>query len=179
MGYRDNLYDFVLVLHLLSAIIGFGTVFLNGVYGAQAKAEQGIGGLAISRAMNKVSHIAEYFIYAVFVFGILLVILSKTDDRQVIPFSDMWLSLSMLLYIVGIGLSHGVLIPSTKKMLALQEELVSAGPPPAGAAAGGPPPQVAEMEDLGKRVALVSTVLNVLLVVIVFLMVFKPGAEYL
>lgn len=173
MGYRENLYNLVLVLHLISVVVGFGTVFLNGLYGAQAKANQGPTGLAMTRATHKVSHVAEYFIYAVFVFGIILVILS--DD--VIPFSDMWVSLSMLLYIVGIGLSHGLLNPAIKNMIALQDELVSVGPPPAGATAGGPPPQVGQLEDLGKRVALVSTILNLIVIVVIFLMVFKPGAE--
>jgi uncharacterized membrane protein len=177
MGYRENLYNLVLVLHLLCAIIGFGTVFLNGMYGAQAKANQGPTGLAMTKATEKVSGVAEFFIYGVFIFGLIMVFLSKDNDVQVIPWSDAWLSASMLLYIVGIGLSHGLLIPAVKKMVRLQEELVSAGGPPAGAS--GPPPQVAELEDLGKRVGITSTVLNVLLVVIVFLMVFKPGAEYL
>jgi hypothetical protein len=179
MGYRDTLYDVVLVLHLLAVVVGFGTVFLNGVYGGEAKAAGGGAGLAISRATFKTAEIAQYFIYAVFVFGILLVVLSKTGDLQVIPWSDPWLSASMLLYFVGLGLSHGALRPAVKKMLGLQEELAAGGGPPPGAAAGGPPPQVAEMEQLGKRVALVSGILNVLIVVMLVLMVFKPGAENL
>lgn len=172
MGYRENLYDLVLVLHLIAVIVGFGTFFLNGVYGAQAKANQGPAGLAITRATQKVAEIADYFVYAVFVTGILLVILSD----EVIPFSDPWVSLSMLLYIVGVALSHAALRPAVKRMITLQDELVAAGPPPAGAA-GGPPPQVGEIEDLGKRVALIGAVLHVVVVVVIFLMVFKPGAE--
>ena len=179
MGYDGTLYNIVLVLHLLSAIIGFGSVFLNGIYGSQAKANKGPGGLAISRAVGKVGDVASYFIYAVFVFGLLLVFLSKSNGIQSIPWSDPWLSASMLLYFVGLGLSHGVLRPATKKMLALQEEMVAGGPPAGGPPAGGPPPQVAEMEQLGQRVAIVSGVLNVLLVVLVALMVFKPGAEFI
>jgi hypothetical protein len=47
---------------------------------------------------------------------------------------------------------------------------LAAGPP-----AGGPPPQAAEMEQLGKRIAPVGAALNLLVIVIVALMVFKPG----
>jgi hypothetical protein len=49
------------------------------------------------------------------------------------------------------------------------------GPPPAGAAPSGPPPQVAVMEALGQRLAMGGMFLNVLLVVLVALMVWKPG----
>jgi uncharacterized membrane protein len=172
MGYRDNLYDFVLVLHLIAVIVGFGTVFLNGIYGSRAQQAGGPQGYAISAAVHQVGKVAEYFIYTVPVFGIILILLS--DD--VIKFSELWVSLSFLLYIVGIGLSHGVLIPTEKKMLRLQEELLAGGGAPG---AGGPPPQVAELEASGKKMAAVSTVLNLLVVVVIFLMVFKPGSELL
>lgn len=177
MGYRENLYNLVLVLHILCAIVGFGTVFLNGMYAAKAKAAGGREAYAIGSANFAAGKVAEYFIYGVFVFGLLMVFLSDTDGVQVIPWSDMWLSLSMLLYIVGIGLSHAVLIPSEKKALRLEEEMLAGSGGPA--AGGGPPPQVAELEQLGKKMALTGTVLNVLVVVVLVLMVFKPGAENL
>ena len=176
MGYRENLYNLVLVLHLLCVIVGFGSVVLNGVYASKAKAAGGREGYAIGSANFAVGKIAEYLIYGVFVFGLILVFLSDTDGVQVIPWSDMWLNISMLLYIVGIGLSHGVMIPSEKKALRLQEEMIAGG---GGPSAGGPPPQVAELEQLGKKMAMTGMVLNLLMVVVVVLMVFKPGAENL
>ena len=175
MGYRENLYDFVLVLHILAVVIGFGAVFLNGIYGSEARSNQGPVGLGISRAVFKVAGVAQWFIYAVFVLGIILIIIS--DD--VIGFDELWVTLSMTLYIVGMGLSHGLLRPAVKKMLVIQEELVSRGGPPPGAGAAGPPPEVAELEGLGKRVGMTSMVLNLLVVVITFLMVFKPGSDLL
>jgi hypothetical protein len=48
---------------------------------------------------------------------------------------------------------------------------VLAGPPPAG----GPPPQAGELEQLGQRLGVVGPVLNVILIVILFLMIWKPG----
>ncbi|HEX2849660.1 MAG TPA: DUF2269 family protein [Acidimicrobiales bacterium] len=170
MRHISTLYDILLVIHLMTAIVGFGAVFLNGVYGAKAKAAGGAVGLGIARANLDVTKIGEYLIYSVPVWGILLVITSK----KAWDFSQMWISLSFLLFIVGLGISHGVLLRNAKKMDALMEELVSAGPAPA--AAGGPPPQVAQLEALGKQQAMAGGVLNVLLIVIVVLMVFKPGA---
>jgi uncharacterized membrane protein len=171
MGITSTAYKIVLLLHILCAIVGFGTVFLNGLYGAQAKRRPGPDGLAIQEANLFVSKIAEYVIYAVFILGVGLV--SMSDDAW--KFSQTWIWLAMLLYIVGIGVSHGVLFPNAKKMRDLSAELVAAGPPPADAPPG-PPPQVAEMERRGKTLGAASTFLHLLLVAILVLMIWKPGA---
>jgi hypothetical protein len=172
-AYLDGPYKFVLILHIFCAIVGFGAVFLNGVYGAQMKKRRGPEALAIYEANFTVSKIGEYFIYAVFVLGLALVGMSSVNGNSFFKFSQTWVWLAVVLYIVGIGLSHGVLWPAVKRMGVLMREMIAAGPPPAGAA--GPPPQAAEMEALGKRVGATGATLNVLLVVILFLMVWKPG----
>ena len=46
------------------AIVGIGTVMLNGIYGAETKKRPGPGGLAIAQANYRVSMVAENFIYA-------------------------------------------------------------------------------------------------------------------
>ena len=33
MGINSGIYKLVLVLHILTAIVGFGAVLLNGIYG--------------------------------------------------------------------------------------------------------------------------------------------------
>ena len=170
MGINTGIFKLVLVLHILSAIVGFGAVLLNGIYGQQARARRGPEGLAITQANFLVSRIALYFIYAVFVFGVLLVVLSD----KVWSFSDSWITTAIVLYVIGIGLTHGLLMPNVRRIIALQEELVAMGPPPAGAAAGQSPPQVVEIEERGRRVGIVSTVLQLNLVVILMLMVWGP-----
>lgn len=172
-------YKIVLILHILTVVVGIGAVMLNGIYGAQAKARRGPEGLAIVEANLKVSEIANYFIYAIPVFGIALVFMSKTGGVQVFKFSQTWIWLALLLYIVAMGISHGVMFPTVKKMTGLMKELNAMGPPPAGGpppGAGGPPPQVGQMEALGKRLAAGGAALNVITVLLIFLMVWKPGA---
>ena len=61
----SNVYRVFFLLHLLSAIVGFGAVLLNGLYGAKAQQRPGPEGRAISEANFQVSEIAEYFIDAV------------------------------------------------------------------------------------------------------------------
>ena len=171
MGIDSTGYKIVLTLHILCAIVGFGTVILNGLYGREAKRRPGPGGLAISEANLFVSRVAEYFIYAVFVFGIALVLMSDKAWK----FDQTWIWLAMGLYIIGIGVSHGVLFPNAKRMHDLAAELVAAGPPPADAPLGPPPPQVEEMARREKTLGAASTFLHVLLVVIIGLMIWKPG----
>jgi uncharacterized membrane protein len=167
--YGSDAYKVVLVLHILCAIVGFGAVFLNALYGQQAKSRKGSEGLAISEANELVSKVGEYFIIAVFLLGIALVLIGD----PVIEFSQTWVWLSMTVYVIALGISQGLMMPRVRRMIALQRELVGGGPPPAGAA--GPPPQVLEMEKLGKQMGVIGPILNLALVVILVLMVFKPG----
>src|SRR3954462_10301390 len=165
----SGVYKTFLYLHILTAIVGFGAVMLNAVYAAESRKRPGPEGRAIFEANRFVTGIAQYVIYAVFVFGLITAIIGK----PAVKFSQAWLTNSMVLYIIGIGISHGVMIPGGKRMSVLLAEL-SEGPPP-GAGATGPPPQVAEVEAVGKRLALGGTILSLIVVVVLFLMVVKPG----
>lgn len=168
--YDSDLYKICLILHILCAIVGFGAVFLNGVYGQQIKARMQSGRVAeaigIYEANWQVSKIGEYVIYGVFIFGFITALLGD----PFIKFSQTWLWLAMVIYIVALGLSHGVLLPSVKRMGVLMHEM-AAGPPPVG----GPPPQAAEMAALGKKVGVVGPILDLSVIVVLFLMVWKPG----
>jgi hypothetical protein len=166
-------YKLFLVAHILCAIVGFGAVFLNGVYAAQMRKHPGPGSIAIFEANFKVSEIGQYFIYGVFLFGLGLVGLSD----HVWKFSQTWVWLATILFIVGLGLSHGVLLPAVKRMGVLMKGMAAAGPA-AAAVEGAPPampPQLGEMMGLGKRVAVTGLSLDILVVVILAIMVWKPG----
>ena len=126
--YRNGVYDFFLLLHILCAVVGFGAVFLNGLYAQEIKKRPGPEGLAVFEANFRVSKIGEYFIYAVFVLGFVVLALAKIGDTKVFEFSQTWVWLSIVLYIVGIGISHGVLWPSVKK-IPLSATLVIERPP--------------------------------------------------
>ncbi|MBW3555460.1 MAG: DUF2269 domain-containing protein [Actinobacteria bacterium] len=158
MGVNSTLYNLVFVLHLVAVVVGFGSMFMNGAYGAQARRRRGPGGQAIGEATLAVTKMAQYAVYSVPVFGILLIVLSD----GVWEFSHMWISLSFLLYFVAVGLVHGLVFPAAKRM----NDLVGAS---------GGTGEVAQMEALEKRVALGGMIVNLLVVVTIALMVFKPG----
>ena len=167
-GAGSGLYKLLLVLHILAAIIGFGSVFLADVFAAKARARGGREGLAVTEVLFDVAeHWSQWFIYAVPLLGIGLILASE----DVWKFSQTWISISFLLYFVALGLSHGVHFPNLRRMNALGAELAAGGTSPGD----GPPPQVAELEARGKRAAAVGGILNLIVVAILFLMVWKPG----
>jgi uncharacterized membrane protein len=163
---NSGLYKTLLVLHILVAIVGLGAVMLNGIYAAQSQKRPGPGGRAVSEANYFVSTIAEKFIYLIPIFGILLVLASDKAWK----FSQTWIWLALVVYVVAIGISHAVLIPGHKRINALLAEMEQ-GPPPAG----GPPPQVVELQATGKKMAAAGMTLNLFVVVFLVLMVWKPG----
>ena len=149
-----TLYTFLKIVHIVTVVVGIGTVSLNGIYGAKAKAAGPNGGLAIGKANYDVSAVAEYFIYAIPVTGVLMLLVEDFWE-----WSQTWVSLSIVLYVVALGISHAVQIPSARRM----NELMAAGPPNA------------ETEALEKKLAGGGMALNLLAVVIIVLMVWKPG----
>ena len=173
MGIGSTGYKIVFMLHIISIIVGFGGVILNGIYGAEAKKRKGPEGAAIGAANLHVTEIAEKVIMSVPVWGILLVILSD----GVWKFSQVWVGTAIVLFILVMGFATGVQLRNQKRMSALANEMAmaSAGGPPPGGAAGGPPPQVAEMEALEKKLGMGGAFLSVMVVVMIYLMVFKPG----
>ena len=62
-------------------------------------------------------------------------------------------------------------LPTHKRIIALQEELVNAGPP----ATPGPPPQVAELQSNGKKMAMTGGILHLVLLLMLIDMIWKPG----
>jgi uncharacterized membrane protein len=183
MGITSGLYKLLLLLHILAVIVGIGAVSLNGLYGRESRQKPGAEGRAVFEANWFVSSVAGYVIYMIPVFGIALVLASDS----VYSMGDAWISLSVVLYVAALGIVHGVMRPNLRKMLSLMKEMEAWGPPnvmeawgppnvmEAGPpAAGGPPPQVAEMERRGRTVGMGGAGLNLLLVALVALMIWKP-----
>ena len=159
MGVGEDLYNLVLVLHILAVIIGFGGMFIAGFYGNAAAKMPGREGLVVAETTLKVTSLAPTMaVYSVPILGILLILLSE-DTWQ---FSDAWISLSFLLYIVLIALAVTVQVPNIRKMIALRS--------------GAEGVKATEMEARARTVALVGGIVNLLWVVILLLMVFKPGS---
>lgn len=166
MGIGTTGYKIVFLLHILSAIIGFGAVLLNGVYGAEAKKRRGAEGLAIFQANERVSGIGQVFILLVPLWGIGLVFMS--DGAW--GFSQTWVWLAIVIYAIALTVALAVIRPAANRHESLMKELIG-GPAPAG----GPPPQVAQLEANGKRMAMAGGLTHLALVAVLVLMIWKPG----
>ncbi len=200
MGVDSPAYDVVLTAHILCAVVGFGAVALNGIYGVEAKRRGGAQGLAIFEATEKVARVAEAFILAVPVLGISLVLMS----HQRWSFSQAWVVAALALFGAALVLVFGFHRPNLLRMRTLMGDLAlgegqgliaagaqgtgshgTAGSEGSTASQGGvvvatalrrPPPQVAELERRGRRAAAYGATLNAALITMVVLMVWKPGS---
>lgn len=165
-GTNTGIYKLLLLLHILSIIVGIGAVMLNGVYAAQAQKRPGPTGRAVSEANEAVGKIAEYVIYTIPLWGLLMIMFSGGAWKL----SQTWVWMAILLYVAAIGIAHSVLIPGHRHINELLAEMEQ-GPAPAG----GPPPQVATIQEIGKRQATFGMVNNLLVVALLVLMIWKPG----
>jgi hypothetical protein len=170
-AYRgDFLYDFFLFLHILAAIVGFGSTFVWPMLAAKGRQLPPPQGYAIGHAAKESSTIlTSPFIYAVGVTGIILILVSD----EIIEFSDTWISIAFLLYIVAILLSELLHKPNLKAIDSLQATLASGGGTPTS---NGPPVEVAELQERGKKAAMFGGILHLLFLLLLLDMVFKPGA---
>jgi uncharacterized membrane protein len=166
VGINSGIYKLLLLLHILAVVVGIGAVMLNGLYAAQAQRRPGAPGRAVSEANFAVSQIAEKVIYLIPVFGILLVLVSDKAWK----FSQTWVWLSLLLYIAALGVATGVMTPGHRRINGLLAEMENTPPP-----AGGAPPQVVELQQVGQRMAMGGAFLDLAVVALIALMVWKPG----
>ena len=170
MGLNGNVYKFLLVLHIACVILGFGATAFNGLYLDRARRKGGREGATLLEANGDASRVAEFFVYAVFVLGILLVASSKSAWK----FSQGWLSAALALYFIDLGVLHGFVRRTQKRYDQVAAELTEVTGPLSSTA--DPPSQVGVLEQLEQRLQLGWGIFNVLFLILLYLMVFKPGA---
>ena len=170
---NSGLFQLVLFLHILCAVVGFGSTFVWPMLSVKARQQDDPGFmLKVTELTTDVSKVqTSPFIYASGAFGLLLVIFGATEDPAYWEFSDTWITIAMTLYIVALGVALGLHYPNLKRMLELQREMAAGGP-----SQGGPPPQVAELQDRGKKAGMYGGILHLLFAVILLDMVVKFGS---
>jgi len=157
-----------LFLHVMGAIVVFGPTF---VFPILARFTQRSPQNAHFSA--EVGHFIESRIVLPGVFvqlatGIALILILGADLTSQ---AYRWLVAAIVLYAIAIVYAVAVQAPAAAKMV----ELTAGGPPPAapaGAVPSGPPPAIAANAQKLQRGGMILTVL---LVLIVILMVTKPG----
>lgn len=163
-----NLFKLMLLLHIACVVLGFGAVAYNGVYRAKARRMGGAGEVAALEAVGEVNRIAEFVIYAVFVLGILVSLTSKVGKTYSYPMKDGWLSASVVLYLIDMGILHGFVKKTERQYGQLIAQVNGGRSAPSSADAG-------QLTQLEQRINLGWAAFDVIFLVVMYLMVFTPG----
>ncbi|WP_419916533.1 DUF2269 family protein [Candidatus Poriferisodalis sp.] len=155
-NFNSGWYQTVLVVHLVSAVVGFGGSALGTVMLRRAWADGPDAAAAVRRAFefasNRLTDMAAYLA------GIAGVVAVLVDDRW--TFRQGWVTTAFILYFVWLGIAHGALRPTSSKL--------------ADAMDGGPE-RSGDAERLRKRAELWSMASNLVIVAAIAVMVTKPG----
>ncbi len=155
-----QLVPWLLVVHVMSAIIAFGPTYAFATYGAQGGKEPQHVNFMV-RANHFVSdRLVLPVALTMPISGVLLIWAAGID-----LFAAHWLLLAIVIYIFAISFS--VLV---QRKATIRLEDLTATPPPPGA--GGPPPAVLATV---KQIRQGGMLLGLLVVVIVTLMIVKPA----
>ena len=157
MGVDGDLYNVVLVLHILAAIIGFGGMFIAGFYGIESRRLPGGEGLAVAQATLKVSG------------QVPTVAVAAVPDPRHPADPDERRRVEVQ---PGLDLA---LVPPVHRPHGAGDGAPGPHDPQDGGPAGRRGGNATEVEAMGKRAAAIGAVVNVLWVITLALMVFKPG----
>jgi amino acid transporter len=160
-------FTFWLVLHVLSVVVAFGPTVVFGPLAAYAQ-KHPQHALAIAEASDMIERRIVIPVAALVPFFGLALIYSGHFDL----WKSTWLLVSIGLFIVAFFFA---VLVQNRNSVAMVKAIAALppGPPPEGAS--GPPPQVAA---LGKRLQMGGVFLSVMILVILVLMIWRPGSCY-
>lgn len=161
------MFQLFLFLHVMGAIAVFGPTFVFPIIANQVRKapQHGHFGAVLGEFIER-----RLVLPGAVVQGITGVALILISGRDLTVAANRWLVAAIILYLIAIGFASMVQAKNAEKMVHLTANMPP-GPPPAGAPAG-PPPEIAAT---GRKLAQGGQLLSVLIVLIVILMVIKPG----
>jgi uncharacterized membrane protein len=157
-----NWFLFWLFLHILAAVIAFGPIFVFPIVGAMAQRSPQHFAFAI-----ELNHVVELRLVVPVAVSMLVSGVGLIFAAHINLLASTYLWVSVLLYLLAIAIALGVAVPSTSKLVKIAQVAEAAMPAP-----GPPPPQVMALIN---RVRGAGMVLTLLFLIIIFLMVIKPG----
>jgi len=155
------LFPWLLLVHVLAAIAGFGPTFAFSVIGAMGGAEPQHSNFA-TRVSNRLQFRFVYPAAAVqLVTGILMILIAPFD---LTTRAFWWLDIAIVIFVLVLGYSYLVQHPKVERLI----EMTGSPPPPD---AKGPPPGLPELVAGIQRGGML---MGIGLLLIIFLMVVKP-----
>ena len=154
-------FPYLLFLHVMGAVLAFGPTFAYSIMGAMASREPQHANFSA----RQTAAISKGLVYPLAVIqaitGVLVFISAPSDEFKV----GLWLGLAIVLYAIALTFSL------TVQRNALQRFIELTATPPAS----GTPPSPG-IPATGERIKRGGIFVGLLILVIVFLMVVKPGA---
>ncbi|MGI8491711.1 MAG: hypothetical protein ACR2KC_02095 [Acidimicrobiales bacterium] len=149
-------YHLLVLAHVLCVIGGVGALAYRGLYLSLARRAAPEGTAGVVAVTAQVGTLGELLFYAAFIFGLAAV----GDSHSVWKFSQAWVSAAFAVFFVEIGILHGWIRRNER---AYRDAAAAASP------------NVSALVGLERRIGLGWGAFNILIVVLVYLMVFKPG----
>jgi len=146
-------YKLMLFIHIFAVIVAFAPGFVWPMVSvALKKAGKPVGPAIGEMAAGNTMKIHGPALVLAGLFGFGLVGMSKPEgvSEAIFSFGDPWVSAAMLIWFIMLGVIFGMMVPAEKK-----------------AAAGD--------EGAEKIISMAGGIMHLLLAVMLFLMVFKPG----
>ena len=148
-AYGDGLYKVFFLAHMVAFVAAFAPAVINPILSARLKADGDEASLL--RVVGHMAKMGQQIHFPALIalggFGIAMVL---TSD-PVWSFGDTWVSLAFLVWLAIIGIVLGLLLPAERKL--------SAGD-----------------LDAERNVAMGGQIVTLLLLVMLYLMIWKPGA---
>ena len=159
----------LLLLHVLGAIIVFGPTFAFPIISRQAQKQPQHGHFAavIIDLVERRIVIPGAILQGITGVGLILVLNADLTSK-----AYRWLVAAIILYAITITYAIAVQAPAAKRMVELTEGGPPAGGPPPEGAPAGPPPEIAAT---GQKLQRGGMFMTVMILLIVTLMVTKPG----
>ena len=159
-------FETFVLLHIICAVGGFGALVYRGWVLDLARKRGPAAAAGVLAVYGQVSQIGEVLIYGLVVFGIAAIGVSGDHDL----FNKPWVVAALAVFVVMLGVLHGLVRPAERRYRDAMLELAEApamAPPQR-------PPQMAEMDQLYRRIGIGMGAFNVLLLGALYLMVFQP-----
>ena len=147
------MFKVLLALHLVAAVFAVGPLVAAATTAGRGLRLGDAAGIATSSRLIRVYSYASVLV-VLLGFGLMS---SKQHGKKVADFSDTWIWLSALLWLVAIVLTLGALVPALDK---------------AGESIG----KGEAVQSYTARVAAIGGVVGLIFTGIVFLMVYRPGS---
>ncbi len=152
----STMYKIMLFLHLVAVVAAFAPMIVNPLLSVRSAKD----GPAVQRpvfgymaANGRMVHLPALVLVGVFGLGMVFSSKIGSSDENLWGFDQAWVSLSFLLWIAIGGLVSGMMLPAERKLASGEGDAAA----------------------LEKKVALGGQIVTVLFLVVVYLMIWKPG----